>query len=78
MAACNQYGIVNRDVPDGIFDSKYSKPHNALLNLEELDQGELDGIRTDYLRLAKEARETLKENSSGTPEVPQPGNRGNL
>ena len=43
--------------------------HNALLNLEELDQRELDGIRADYLRLAKEARGRLQENSSGTPEV---------
>jgi len=47
--------------------------HNALLNLEDLDQRELDGIRADYLRLAQAAREKLQENSSGTPEVPQPG-----
>ena len=46
--------------------------HNALLNLEELDQKELDGIRADYLRLAQAAREKLRENSSGTPEVLQP------
>ena len=26
--------------------------HNALLNLEDLDQSELDSIRADYLRLA--------------------------
>jgi low affinity Fe/Cu permease len=46
--------------------------HNALLNLEELDQRELDRIRADYLRLAEAARDKLRENSSGTPEVPQP------
>jgi low affinity Fe/Cu permease len=28
--------------------------HNALLNLEDLDQSELDGIRADYLRWHKQ------------------------
>ena len=46
--------------------------HNALLNLEDLDQRELDSIRADYLRLAQAAREKLQENRSGTPEVSQP------
>jgi low affinity Fe/Cu permease len=89
MAACHQYGIVNRDVLDGIQNTQnrdstaihikldelirsIEGAHNALLNLEELDQKELDGIRADYLRLAQAAREKLRENSSGTPEVPQP------
>jgi low affinity Fe/Cu permease len=34
--------------------------HNALLDLEELDDDELDLIRKDYLDLAKTAREELK------------------
>jgi low affinity Fe/Cu permease len=34
--------------------------HNALLDLEELDDDELDGIRKDYLELAKAARAKLK------------------
>jgi len=34
--------------------------HNALLDLEELDDDELDTIRKDYLELAKVARAGLK------------------
>jgi len=34
--------------------------HNALLDLEELDDDELDLIRKDYLELAKKARTGLK------------------
>ena len=34
--------------------------HNALLDLEELEDDELDAIRKDYLDLAKVAREELK------------------
>ena len=34
--------------------------HNALLDLEELDDNELDTIRKDYLELAKKARAELK------------------
>jgi low affinity Fe/Cu permease len=34
--------------------------HNALLDLEELDDDELDAIRKDYLDLAKKARAELK------------------
>ena len=33
--------------------------HNALLNLENLGERELDRIRADYIRLAEEAREKL-------------------
>ena len=34
---------------------------NALLNLEDLSEQELDKIRASYIKLAKEARETLLE-----------------
>jgi low affinity Fe/Cu permease len=34
--------------------------HNAMLDLEELDDDELDDIRKDYLDLAKTARHELK------------------
>ena len=35
--------------------------HNALLNLEELEQGELDRIRATYGKLADQARTDLKQ-----------------
>ena len=38
--------------------------HNALLDLEELEEEELDRIRVDYEKLAEEARETLKKRRS--------------
>jgi low affinity Fe/Cu permease len=40
--------------------------HNALLNLEDLGEKELDSIRADYLKLAEVARQPLmiKENKS--------------
>jgi low affinity Fe/Cu permease len=47
--------------------------HNALLNLEDLDEEELDKIRVDYIRLAKEARETLLEKGAG---ISRGGNLG--
>src|SRR3954469_21679428 len=31
--------------------------HNALLDLEDLDESEIEHIRRDYLKLAKEARD---------------------
>ncbi len=45
--------------------------HNALLDLEELDESELDRIRRDYGRLAREARAALQrgERDTGSPEV---------
>jgi low affinity Fe/Cu permease len=43
--------------------------HNALLDLEELDDEELDMIRKDYLELAKQARAGLK---SRTPKPVRP------
>jgi len=33
--------------------------HNALLDLEELDDKELDSIRADYTRIARRAREAI-------------------
>jgi len=36
-----------------------SKAHNALLNLEELDDDDLDRIRKHYCKLAKGARQTI-------------------
>ena len=48
--------------------------HNALLNLEDLGEKELDRIRSDYTRLAEQARETLQEKRTGTPEITKPEN----
>ena len=36
-----------------------SKAHNALLNLEELDDDELERVRKHYCKLAESARHTL-------------------
>lgn len=48
-----------------------SGAHNALLDLEELEEDELDKIREDYTRLASEARERLEAGGDDTdvPEV---------
>ena len=43
--------------------------HNALLDLEELEQHELDSVRRDYARLARKAREDLKR---GRPDTDRP------
>ena len=45
--------------------------HNALLDLEELEDQELDEIRSRYRELASRAREQLRrgEGDTGTPEV---------
>jgi low affinity Fe/Cu permease len=40
--------------------------HTALLDLEELDEKELDGIHRDYQKLAKAARKALKEGKTDT------------
>lgn len=37
--------------------------HNALLNLEELEEKDLERIRANYLKLAKQARSSLSEES---------------
>lgn len=39
--------------------------HNALLDLEQLDQKELADLRKHYERFAKEARSDLRSSSSG-------------
>jgi low affinity Fe/Cu permease len=45
--------------------------HNALLDLEELEDYELDRIRSGYARLAREAREKLRHGhvDTGAPEL---------
>jgi low affinity Fe/Cu permease len=47
--------------------------HNALLDLEELEDNELDAIRAEYCRIAEDAREQLRRGKSDTdvPEVAQ-------
>ena len=40
--------------------------HNALLDLEELDENELGKIRINYEKLAKQAREDLKRGERDT------------
>ncbi len=44
--------------------------HNALLDLEELEEQELDEIRSNYEKLAEQAREDLRHHSNDTG-VPQ-------
>jgi low affinity Fe/Cu permease len=45
--------------------------HNALLNLEHLDDEEIDGYRSHYAALAKRAREKLRagELDTDSPEI---------
>jgi low affinity Fe/Cu permease len=45
--------------------------HNALLDLEELEERELDRIRASYARLAERAREDLRrgQTDTGVPDV---------
>ena len=45
--------------------------HNALLDLEELEEEELDAIRGEYCRIAEEARAKLRQGKrdTGVPEV---------
>lgn len=44
--------------------------HNALLDLEELEQETLDGFRDRYQSLARNARQAISTNlDTGTPEV---------
>jgi low affinity Fe/Cu permease len=47
--------------------------HNALLDLEELEDEELDRIRQEYCRIAEEARARLRrgEHDTDVPEVVQ-------
>jgi low affinity Fe/Cu permease len=49
--------------------------HNALLDLEELDQSELERLRSDYEALAERAREGMRagRRDTGSPEIRSPG-----
>ena len=40
--------------------------HNALLDLEELDEEEIEHIRRDYRKLAAEARKSIKKGEADT------------
>jgi len=44
--------------------------HNALLDLEELEDDELDRIRRSYARIAEQARDRLRRGQSDT-DVPE-------
>ena len=48
--------------------------HNALLDLEELEEHELDAFRGRYIALAKAARQCMDDDETerGTPEVEAP------
>jgi low affinity Fe/Cu permease len=48
--------------------------HNALLDLEELEERELDRVRESYARLAEQARAGLRlgQGDTGVPEVSDP------
>ncbi len=46
--------------------------HNALLDLEELEEGELDKIRAHYRELAEKARDDLRSGKDDT-DVPDVG-----
>jgi low affinity Fe/Cu permease len=43
--------------------------HNALLDLEELEEKDLDKIKESYSRLAERAREDLGDADLGSPEI---------
>jgi low affinity Fe/Cu permease len=43
--------------------------HNALLDLEELEERDLDKIRASYSRLAERARNELGQADTGSPEI---------
>lgn len=45
--------------------------NNALLNMEDLEQAELDRIRAPYLQLAEEARDALHESKKEQPKQGQ-------
>lgn len=48
--------------------------HNALLDLEELDEKQIDRVRADYERLANQARKHLEQGDRDTdvPEIARP------
>jgi low affinity Fe/Cu permease len=45
--------------------------HNGLLDLEELNEGEIEAFRKKYLQLAEDAREEIRraQSDTGTPEI---------
>ena len=45
--------------------------HNALLNLEELEDCDIDRIRAQYQRLAGQARQALRDGSGGDTDTPE-------
>jgi low affinity Fe/Cu permease len=49
--------------------------HNALLDLEELDEEELDEFRKRYIDIARKARELGLADDEGTPKVVLPGTK---
>jgi low affinity Fe/Cu permease len=49
--------------------------HNALLDLEELEEADLDKIRVNYLALAKSAREAIQRGEVDTGRVELKGGR---
>lgn len=52
--------------------------HNALLDLEELPQDDLDQIRASYAELAEQARKDMRRGrrDTGRPELPQDSESG--
>ena len=46
--------------------------HNALLDLEELDESDLDRLRTDYETLAQQARANLGRDMRSTTSAAEP------
>ncbi len=67
LAIGDQYGHHHCDLPDGL--SYWA--HNALLDLEELTEEDLDRIKKHYIKLAEKAREDLRQGKldTGHPEV---------
>ncbi|HNF64817.1 low affinity iron permease family protein [Plasticicumulans sp.] len=50
--------------------------HNALLNLEELEDRDIERIRVRYQRLAEEARAALRSDGGGDTDTPEAGEDG--
>jgi len=48
--------------------------HNALLDLEELEEGDLVKMRANYLKIANQARQALRQGGAdtGVPDIQQP------
>ena len=50
----------------GPFEAPIEGAHNALLDLEELDDAEIEHIRRDYRKLAEEARNEIEKGMKDT------------